>query len=162
LKNDEEGQARGAATAKAEGEAAAEARRLRPRLPDEVERIGAHVVDAAYTVHQALGPGLLESLYEACLAHELTKRGLMVRTQVPMPVIYDGLQFEAGFGVDILVEERVVVEVKSVETIAGVHLSQLRTYLKLAGLQLGFLMNFNVALFRSGIRRVTVGAGSCS
>lgn len=156
MKNGEERPVRGTATAKAEPRPPVEPRRVAQRLSDDVERIGTQVVDAAYTVHQALGPGLLESVYEACLAHELAKRGLAVRTQVQMPVTYDGAQFEAGFRLDILVDERVVVEVKAVEMIAAVHVAQLRTYLKLAGLQLGFLVNFNVALIRSGIRRVTV------
>jgi GxxExxY protein len=99
-------------------------------------------------------------VYEGCLAHELAKRGLAVRGQVPMPVVYDGVRFDAGFRLDILVEERIVVEVKSVETLLGVHIAQPRTYLKLAGLQLGFLVNFNVALFGNGVRRVTAGVGA--
>jgi GxxExxY protein len=148
-------------TAEAYGRLAPEgrARPVGPRFSEEVERIGTQVVDAAYTVHRALGPGLLESVYEACLARELVTRGLAVRTQVPMPVTYDGAEFEAGFRLDILVDERVVVEVKAVEMVAAVHVAQLRTYLKLAGLRLGFLVNFNVALIKHGIRRVTVSGG---
>jgi GxxExxY protein len=128
-----------------------------PCLSTELEQLATQIVDAAYTVHDTLGPGLLESVYEACLVHELTKRGLAARTQVPMPVTYDGVRFEAGFRLDVLVNERVIVEVKAVEMLTGVHMAQLRTYLKLAGLQLGFLVNFNVALVKDGIRRVTVG-----
>jgi GxxExxY protein len=162
LKNGQERQASGAAAARADKKASGEdeAWRRGPRLQDDLERLGAQVVDAAYTVHRALGPGLLESVYEACLARELANRGLAVRAQVPMPVVYDGVRFDAGFRLDILVEERIVVEVKSVETLLGVHIAQLRTYLKLAGLPLGFLVNFNVALFGNGIRRVTAGVGA--
>jgi GxxExxY protein len=127
------------------------------RLSPDLEALATTIVDAAYTVHKTLGPGLLESVYEACLAHELDKRGLQVRTQVAMPVVYDGTRFETGFRVDVLVNGQAIVKVKSVETLTSVHVSQVRTYLKLAGLQLGFLANFNVALIRHGIRRVTVG-----
>jgi GxxExxY protein len=129
-----------------------------PRLPPEVERIGAQVVDSAYTVHCALGPGLLESVYGACLAHELTRRGLSVRTQVAMPVAYEGVTIETGFRLDLLVDHCAIVEVKAVEMLAAVHTAQLRTYLKLAALPLGFLIDLNVARVKDGIRRVTVAA----
>ncbi|MBM3497452.1 MAG: GxxExxY protein [Armatimonadetes bacterium] len=147
-KNGEERQAKVEATADATGKTA--------RLSPELERIGAEVVDAAYTVHSTLGPGLLESVYETCLAHELTQRGLAVRTQVAMPVVYKGIRIEAGYRLDMLVEEVVVVEVKAVEMLATVHIAQLRTYLKLAGLQLGLAINFNVARIKDGIRRVAI------
>jgi GxxExxY protein len=113
-------------------------------------------VDAAYTVHCALGPGLLESVSEACLAHELTQRGLAIRTQAPMPVVYGGLTLEPGYRLDVLVDGQLIVEVKAVEMLTTVHLAQLRTHLKLSGLQLGFAINFYVARIKDGIRRVAV------
>jgi len=141
------------------GTATANEPRRALRLSPELEGLGGQVVDAAYTVHSTLGPGLLESVYEACLTHELTQRGLAVRTQVPMPVVYEGVRFEAGFRLDMLVGEQVIVEVKAVEMVTSVHVAQLRTYLKLAQLQLGFLVNFNVSLIKHGIRRVAMGCG---
>ncbi len=125
-------------------------------IPPELDRLGKEVVDAAYTVLANLGPGLLESVYEACLAHELTKRGIPVETQVAMPVTYDGAQIDAGFRVDVLVDRRIVVELKAVEEILGIHQAQLLTYLKLSGIRLGYLINFNVTRFRNGIKRMVV------
>lgn len=121
---------------------------------DRAEAAAAAVVDAALRVHKALGPGLLESVYEACLAHELAKRGMSFRTQVTLPVRYDGVQLDAGFRVDLLVEDRVIVELKAVETLLPIHEAQLITYLKLCGLRLGLLLNFNVRLLREGMRRI--------
>ena len=121
---------------------------------DRAEAAAAAVVDAALRVHKALGPGLLESVYEACLAHELAKRGISFRTQVTLPVRYDGVQLDAGFRVDLLVEDRVIVELKAVETLLPIHEAQLITYLKLSGLRLGLLLNFNVRLLREGMRRI--------
>lgn len=121
---------------------------------DRAEAAAAGVVDAALRVHKALGPGLLESVYEACLAHELAKRGMSFRTQVTLPVRYDGVQLDAGFRVDLLVEDRVIVELKAVETLLPIHEAQLITYLKLSGLRLGLLLNFNVRLLREGMRRI--------
>ncbi len=121
---------------------------------DRAEAAAAAVVDAALRVHKALGPGLLESVYEACLAHELAKRGMSFRTQVTLPVRYDGVQLDAGFRVDLLVEDRVIVELKAVETLLPIHEAQLITYLKLSGLRLGLLLNFNVRLLREGMRRI--------
>ncbi|MFM9904097.1 MAG: GxxExxY protein [Pyrinomonadaceae bacterium] len=112
------------------------------------------IVDAAYKIHTTLGPGLLESVYEVVLAHELERRGLHVRSQQPMPVIYEDVRLEIGFRADIVVENKVVIEVKSVEVIAPVHPKQLRTYLRLMDLQLGLLINFNVPLIKDGIQRV--------
>ncbi|WP_375418404.1 GxxExxY protein [uncultured Hymenobacter sp.] len=112
---------------------------------------------AAYTIHMALGPGLLESVYETLLAHELRKLGLHVQTQVALPVIYDGLQLENGFRLDLVVEHKVVVELKSVETLLEVHHMQLLTYLKLSGHKLGLLINFNVPYIKSGIFRKVNG-----
>jgi GxxExxY protein len=105
-------------------------------------------------VHRALGPGLLESAYEACLAHELSLRGLAVRRQVPLPIVYEGLTLEAGYRLDLLVGDLVIVEIKAVEGLLRLHEAQLITYLKLSGLSLGLLINFNVGLFRDGVRRL--------
>jgi GxxExxY protein len=116
--------------------------------------IARHIVDAAYRVHTTLGPGLLESVYERALAHELEKRGLRVRRQVPIPVIYDEIHMEEGFRADLLVEELVLVELKSIEDLAPVHFKVVLTYLRLADKRLGLLINFNVDLIKDGIRRV--------
>ncbi|MBL8485898.1 MAG: GxxExxY protein [Rhodocyclaceae bacterium] len=121
---------------------------------DRAEAAAAAVVDAALRVQKALGPGLLESVYEACLAHELAKRGISFRAQVTLPVRYDGVQLDAGFRVDLLVEDRVIVELKAVETLLPIHEAQLITYLKLSGLRLGLLLNFHVRLLREGMRRI--------
>lgn len=112
------------------------------------------VIDAGLKVHKALGPGLLESAYELCLAHELNLRGLRVSRQVPLPVQYEGLRLEAGYRLDLVVEDVVIIEVKSVESLSRLHEAQLITYLKLSGLHLGLLMNFNVTLFKDGVRRL--------
>jgi GxxExxY protein len=119
--------------------------------------ISAKVVDAALQVHKFLGPGLLESVYEVVLAYELTKRGLYVERQLPIPIDYDEIRLQIGFRADILVEGKIIVEVKSVESIAPVHKMQLLTYLRLADKRLGLLINFNVALIKDGIYRVVNG-----
>jgi len=111
-------------------------------------------VDAALEVHRTLGPGLLESVYQAALAHELRQRGLRVETESPLPVVYKGLHFELGFRLDMLVENLVVVELKSVESISPVHSKQLLTYLRLADKRLGLHINFNVLLLKDGIKRI--------
>ncbi|HEV7693666.1 MAG TPA: GxxExxY protein [Hyphomonadaceae bacterium] len=126
------------------------------RLPREAERIATAVVDAAYSVHRTLGPGLLESVYEICLAHELEKRGHRVLKQTPLPVVYDTVKLEAGYRIDLIVDDLVVVEVKSVDGIAPVHEAQLLTYLRLSNRRLGFLINFNVALLKQGIKRMVL------
>ncbi len=123
-------------------------------LPFAVEKTAREIVDAAYTVHSALGPGLLESVYETCMIHELRKRDLSVRKQVPFSVIYDGIRLEAGFRLDLLVADTVVLELKAVEAMHPVYKAQLLTYLKLTGLHLGFLINFNVPRIRDGINRM--------
>lgn len=112
------------------------------------------IVDVAFQIHKQLGPGLLESVYEAITAHELQKRGLRIATQVPIPVKWDGITLEVGFRADIIVEGCVIVELKSVEQIAPVHKKQLLTYLKLTNLHLGLLINFNTELIKHGISRV--------
>src|SRR5256885_1770452 len=123
-------------------------------VPRHVEAAGKVVVDAALKVHSSLGPGLLESAYKACLAQELALRGLSVRMEVPVPVVYEGLKLEAGFRIDLLVEECLVVEIKAIDAIHPVHLAQVLTYLQLSGHRLGFLLNFNVTLMKEGIRRL--------
>lgn len=119
-----------------------------------VDEIAAVVVDAAFKVHQELGPGLLESAYEACLAHELTKRGLVVEKQKAQPVFYDGITIDVGYRMDLLVNDCVVVELKSVDQIIPIHQAQLMTYLKLSRKPLGFLINFNTTYFKSSIKRI--------
>jgi GxxExxY protein len=119
--------------------------------PNEVS---GQIVDAAMKVHTALGPGLLESAYEGCLAYELRKRGLKVAPQVGLPVVYEGVNIDVGYRIDLLVEDLVIVELKSVDKIAPIHEAQLLTYLKLSGKRLGLLMNFNVLHLRDGIKRM--------
>lgn len=123
-------------------------------VPIDTERLAAVVVDAGLHVHKALGPGLLESVYEHCLAYELTKREVSIRRQVSQPIFYDGAKIDAALRIDLLVSGVIVVEIKSADTILPVHKSQLLTYLKLSGCRLGFLMNFNVPLFKNGIQRM--------
>ncbi len=110
-------------------------------------------------VHSALGPGLLESAYEACLMHELRKAGLRAESQVALPVVYDGVRIDLGYRLDLLVDDLVIVELKAVDAITDVHKAQLISYLKLSGKNVGLLMNFNVAHLRDGIRRFVNGTG---
>jgi GxxExxY protein len=117
------------------------------------------VISAALKVHSALGPGLLESAYEACLAHELRKAGLRVETQVGLPVVYDGIRLDLGYRIDMLVNDLVVVELKSVEEISRVHVAQVLSYMKLSKKQLGLIINFNVLRLKDGIKRLVDGTG---
>ncbi|HVO70436.1 MAG TPA: GxxExxY protein [Aggregatilineaceae bacterium] len=119
--------------------------------------ISGAVVDAAMKVHTALGPGLMENVYEACLAHELNKRGFRTASQLPLPVKYGDVRIDLGFRLDILVEDTVVVEIKAVDAINPIHQAQLLTFLKLSGKYLGLLINFNVVHLRDGIRRMVNG-----
>jgi GxxExxY protein len=119
--------------------------------------ITAQIVDAAYRVHSHLGPGLLETVYEVALAFELQRRGLRVRRQVPVPVEYDGIKFDEGFRADLVVEESVIVEIKSVEKNHPVHAKQLRTHLVLAKFQLGLVLNFGLDRLKDGIVRMVNG-----
>mgnify|MGYP000246037323 CR=1 FL=1 len=123
----------------------------------ELNEISGQVVDAAMRVHSALGPSLLESAYEACLAHELRKRGLHVEQQCVLPVTYDGVRIDVGYRLDMLVESQVIVELKAVENIAPIHEAQLLSYLKLSGKKLGLLINFNVLHLKDGIKRMVNG-----
>ncbi len=128
-------------------------RRYAP-IPVVVEEIGKKVLDASYVVHTALGPGLLESVYEACLAMKLRQQKVIVDTQVAMPVMFEGLQVETGLRLDLLAGNLVIFELKSVETIIPLFEAQLLTYLKITGLRLGYLINFNVVHLKDGIKRM--------
>lgn len=119
--------------------------------------IAQQIVDAAYKVHTHLGPGLLESVYVAVLAAELGKRGLGVRTQVALPVVYEDVRLDLGYRIDMIVAERVIVEIKSVEALADVHYKQLLTYLRLHDRRLGVLINFNALLLKGNVKRVVNG-----
>jgi GxxExxY protein len=123
-----------------------------PSKPEEL--VAKEVVDAAFQIHRALGPGLLESVYQACLGHELGRRGVEHRSQVALPIKYEGLIVDAGLRIDLLAANLVIVEIKAIEQILPVHRAQLLTYLKLAELRLGLLINFSVAVIRDGIRRI--------
>ena len=116
--------------------------------------ISREIVDAALKVHKQLGPGLLESAYEECLYYELIKRELLVEKQKTLPLVYEEVKLDAGYRIDLLIENKVIVEIKSVEALNDVHLAQILTYLKLSGCKLGLLINFNVALIKQGIKRV--------
>lgn len=118
---------------------------------NEIARI---IVDAAYKIHTEIGPGLLESAYQALLSHELKKRNLSIKTEVPMPLTYDGIHMDIVYPADIIVEDKVIVELKSIEKISEVHKKQLLTYLKVANKRLGLLINFGALLIRDGISRV--------
>jgi GxxExxY protein len=123
----------------------------------KINDITGSIITAAMKVHSALGPGLLESAYEACLVHELRKGGLKVDEQVPLPVIYDGLRLEVGYRIDVLVEDSVIVELKACESIAPVHEAQLLSYLKLSDKHVGLMINFHVVRLKDGIKRYVMG-----
>jgi GxxExxY protein len=118
---------------------------------NELSRI---VFDCALKVHQSLGPGLLESAYEECLFYELRKIGLNVEKQKPLPLIYEEVKLDVGYRIDIIVENKLIIEIKSVEALNDVHFAQLLTYLKLTNCKLGLLINFNVSLIKNGVKRV--------
>lgn len=122
-----------------------------------LNELSGFIVDSSIEVHRHLGPGLLESAYESCLAFELRGRGLVVRTQVELPIVYKGMQLDAGYRIDLLVENAVVVELKTVQRIIPVHEAQLLTHLRLGGYRLGLLLNFYVPVMREGIRRIVNG-----
>ena len=119
--------------------------------------IAKEIVAAAFHIHTALGPGLLESVYQAVLAYELSQRGLRTVSQQPIPVVYGTIRIDTGFRADLIVEDQVIVEIKSVEVVAPVHKKQLLTYLRLADMRLGLLINFNAALIKDGISRIVNG-----
>ncbi|HEX9330890.1 MAG TPA: GxxExxY protein [Anaerolineales bacterium] len=128
---------------------------FQPIAPN-VEKIGKAVLNAAFKVHTTLGPGLLESVYETTMAYEIRKSELVVATQVALPILYDGQKLESGFRLDMLVEKCVIVELKSVETMNPIYEAQIMTYLRLSGVRLGFLINFNVKHLKDGIKRFVV------
>jgi GxxExxY protein len=119
--------------------------------------IGTLILDAAFQVHKELGPGLLESTYEACLSYEATQKGLFIETQLPLPVVYKEVKLDCGYRIDLRAERKVIVEIKSVEKLNDVHLAQVLTYMKLSDCKLGYLINFNVKQLKDGIKRVVLG-----
>lgn len=122
-------------------------------VSDEEERIGKAVVDAAYTVHKKLGPGLLEKVYEVCLCHELAKREISYVRQLAIPIQYDGIVFDEGLRLDVLAGDKVIIEIKAIDQVNPVWEAQVLSHLKLTGKRLGYLINFNVPLMKTGIRR---------
>ncbi|MDO9391487.1 MAG: GxxExxY protein [bacterium] len=125
-------------------------------LPTIEEEQAKKIVDAAYAVHKKLGPGLLEKIYEICFCHELSKRGLRYQRQVDVPIVYDGITFDEGLCLDVLVENSIICELKAVDEMNPVWEAQLLSHLKLTGKRLGFLINFNVSVIRNGIKRFIV------
>ena len=121
---------------------------------NELEKLGKTILDCSFKVHTALGAGMLESAYEACLMYELSKCRLKVISQEKLPIVYDGMKLEAGYRIDLFVENEIILEIKAVERVLPVHLAQLLSYLKLSKKNLGFLINFNVPHLRDGIKRV--------
>ena len=128
----------------------------RKTLPDEVNHLTGAIVDSAFLVHSSMGPGLLESVYEICLVHELNARGLKVKRQIKLPLEYRGVRLDSGLRLDLLVEDKVVVELKAVEQILPVHKAQLLSYLRLTGMPVGLLINFHVPLIKDGIQRMVL------
>ena len=122
-------------------------------LSSEEERIGKEIVNASYLVHKSLGPGLLEKVYEVCLGHELRKAGLNVERQLDIPIVYDGITFEEGLRLDLLVDKKVIIELKAVDIVNPVWEAQIISHLHLTGMRLGYLINFNVPLIKDGISR---------
>ncbi len=120
----------------------------------EVEEIGRIIVDSAIRVHRTVGPGLLESTYQKCLAHELTKRGLKVDCELLLPIEYDGVRIESGYRVDMLIDDCVIIENKTVDNILPIHEAQLLTYMRLRKVKLGYLLNWKVVLMKQGIKRM--------
>lgn len=125
-------------------------------IPQQTETIASKVLNAAFRVHSNLGPGLLESVYERCLCHELSKEGIRFNAQLVLPINYDGMQIDGGLRIDLFVENSVVVELKAVESLLPIHEAQLLTYLKLTPARLGLLLNFNTPLLKQGIKRIAL------
>lgn len=126
------------------------------RISEQEELIGKAIVNAAYKIHKNLGPGLLEKVYEVCLTHELKKEGFAVSRQVDIPIQYDAIVFDEGLRLDILVEQKVIVEIKAVDQVNPVWQAQILSHLKLTRLRLGYLVNFNVPIIKQGIKRIVV------
>lgn len=127
---------------------------MQPKRQLYQQELTGQILGAAIEVHKQLGPGLLESTYQACLCHELELRGISFECQKPLPLEYKGIRLECGYRIDLLVADLVIVEIKSVEALAPIHAAQLLTYLKLTGVKVGFLINFNVVVLKEGIRRL--------
>jgi GxxExxY protein len=125
-------------------------------IPEAVDRMATQIIDAVFHLHETLGPGLLESVYEACLAHDLRKRGLRVERQAPVPIEYDGIRFDEGFRIDLLVEGCIIIEIKAVIQDHPVYRAQVLTYLRLTKLRLALLINFNKKLIKDGITRIAL------
>ena len=126
------------------------------RISTEVNDVGTAVMDAAFAVHRQLGAGLLESVYEHCLAEELKQNGLNVERQVPIPVCYREAKLDVGFRLDLLVEKKVIVEVKAIDALASIHTAQVLTYLRFTQVRLGYLINFNTVMLKDGFRRLVL------
>jgi GxxExxY protein len=126
------------------------------KISQEEEIIGKGVVDAAFIIHRELGPGLLEKVYEVCFCHELTKKGFSIKRQVDIPIIYDGIIFEEGLRLDVLINDLVICELKALENVNPVWEAQLLSHLKLTNKRLGYLINFNVPLIKNGIKRMVI------
>jgi GxxExxY protein len=131
--------------------------RAAPVSVEVLNAISGQVVDAALAVHSELGPGLLESVYEIALAYELRQRGFRVERQIPVPVYYRGIKFDEGYRLDLVVDDLVIVEIKSIETVTAIHRKQILTYLRLTNRPLGLILNFNVNLMKEGITRIANG-----
>lgn len=129
---------------------------MHQEIDADTDALAKQVVDASIKVHKTLGPGLLESVYEACLAHELASRGVQFKRQMPLPITYEGMSLDAALRLDLVVGDRVIIELKSVEALLPLHQAQLITYLKLSGMRLGLLINFNTRLLRDGIKRIAL------
>ena len=125
-------------------------------IPDEEEEIGKAIVDAAYIVHKALGPGLLEKVYEVCFCHVLTSKGFLVKRQLDIPIVFDGIIFNEGLRLDVMVNDLVICELKAIETVNPVWRAQILSHLKLTGKRLGYLINFDVPLIKDGIQRIVL------
>lgn len=123
---------------------------------DRENKISNDIIGCAIEVHKILGPGLLESAYQTCLMHELRSKGLVVASEIPMPVVYKDIKLDHGYRIDLLVENRVVIEIKTVEAFTDVHLAQVLTYLKLGNYKLGLLINFHTSLLKQGIKRIII------
>ncbi|MEQ7156012.1 GxxExxY protein [Brevundimonas aurifodinae] len=126
------------------------------RVPTAVNDVGTAVMDAAFAVHRELGPGLLESVYEHCLAQDLIRSGLSVERQIGVPVSYQGERLDVGFRLDLLVDRKVVVEIKAIDALASIHTAQVLTYLRFSQVRLGFLINFNTLRLQDGFRRLVL------
>ena len=129
-------------------------KKIYPIIPAETEKIGKIVLDAAYKVHTVLGPGLLESVYQVAMKHVIESGGTLVETEVKLPIMFEGVKLESGLRLDMLVAKSVIVELKAVEQMNPVYEAQLMTYLRLSGIRLGFLINFNVSHLKDGIKRI--------